>query len=71
MTITNQERGGNALELFRTGLAPFVQREFANAHQDKALAEARRLLPADDRINGTRAITQWDAAVLLKVMWDA
>jgi hypothetical protein len=71
MAITNEERVGKARELFRTGLAPFVEREFANAHQDKTLAEARRLLPADDRINGTRAIAQWDAAVLLKVMWDA
>ena len=71
MAITNQERVGKALELFRTGLAPYVEREFANVHKDKALAEARRLLPAEDRINGTRPIAQWDAAVLLKVIWDA
>ena len=71
MAITNQERVGKALDLFRTGLAPYVEREFTNAHKDKALAEARRLLPAEDRINGTRPIAQWDAAVLLKVMWDA
>jgi len=71
MAITNQERVGKALELFRTGLAPYVEREFANAYKDKALAEARRMLPAEDRINGTRAVAQWDAAVLLKVMWDA
>ncbi|MDP1647842.1 MAG: Swt1 family HEPN domain-containing protein [Rubrivivax sp.] len=71
MAITNQERVGKALDLFRTGLAPYVEREFANAHKDKALAEARRLLPAEDRINGTRPIAQWDAAVLLKLMWDA
>ena len=71
MAITNQERVGKALDLFRTGLAPYVEREFTNAHKDKALAEARRLLPAEDRINGMRPIAQWDAAVLLKVMWDA
>ncbi len=71
MAITNQERVGKAVDLLRAGLAPYVEREFANAHKDKALAEARRLLPAEDRINGTRPITQWDAAVLLKVMWDA
>ena len=71
MAITNQERVGKALELFRTGLAPYVEREFANVHKDKAQAEARRLLPAEDRINGNRPIAQWDAAALLKVLWDA
>ena len=71
MAITNQERVGKAVELLRAGLAPYVEREFANAHKDKALAEAGRLLPAEDRINGKRSITQWDAAALLKVMWDA
>jgi hypothetical protein len=71
MAITNQERVGKALDLFRTGLAPFVEREFANAHQDKALVEARRLLPAEDRINANRPIAQWDAAALLKLIWDA
>lgn len=45
MAITNQERVGKALELFRTGLAPYVEREFANVHKDKALAEARRMWP--------------------------
>ena len=52
MAITNQERVGKALDFFRTGLAPYVEREFANIHQEKALAEARRipfLKPASDR----------------------
>jgi predicted AAA+ superfamily ATPase len=71
MAITNHERVGKAVELLRAGLAPYVEREFASVHKDKALAEARRLLPAEDRMNGNRAIAQWDAAVLLKVMWDA
>ena len=71
MAITNQERVGKAVDLLRTGLAPYVARELASAHKDKAQAEARRLLPPEDRINGTRPIAQWDAAVLLKVMWDA
>ncbi len=71
MAITNHERVGKSAELLRARLAPFVEREFVNIHKDKALTEARRLLPADDRMNGSRPITQWDAAVLLKVMWDA
>ncbi len=71
MAITNQERIGKAVDLLRAGLAPYVEREFTNAHKDKAVAEARRLLPVDDRLNGNRPIAQWDVAVLLKVMWDA
>lgn len=71
MAVTNQERVGKAMDLLRGGLAPFVDREFKSIYKDKAAAEARRLLPADDRINGSRTIAQWDVAVLLKVMWDA
>ena len=36
MAITNQERVGKAMELLRTGLAPFVEREFKSLHQLKA-----------------------------------
>jgi predicted AAA+ superfamily ATPase len=71
MAITNQERVGKAVELLRAGLAPYVDREFTSAHKNKAVAEARRLLPPEDRINGNRPIAQWDAAALLRVMWDA
>ena len=56
MAITNQERVGKAVDLLRAGLAPYVEREFANVYKDKTLAEARRSLPAEDRINGNRAI---------------
>jgi hypothetical protein len=71
MAITNRERVGKAVEILRAGLAPYVEREFASIHKDKALVEARRLLPADDRLNAKKPIAQWDAAVLLKVTWDA
>src|SRR5712692_8611372 len=71
MATTNHERIGKAMELLRQGLAPFVERELVSLYKDRALAEARRLLPPDDRINANRPIAQWDAAVLLKVMWDS
>src|SRR5213594_2836644 len=71
MAMTNHERVGKALDLLKSGLGPFIDRELASVYKDRALAEARRLLPADDRLNSTRPINQWDAAVLLKVMWDA
>src|SRR5436309_6906851 len=71
MAMTNHERVGKALDLLKSGLGPFIERELASANEDRALAEARRLLPADDRLNSNRPIDQWDVAVLLKVMWDA
>src|SRR5437867_5755061 len=71
MSMTNRERVGKALDLLKSGLGPFIDRELASVYKDRALAEARRLLPADDRLNSSRPIDQWDAAVWLKVMWDA
>jgi len=70
MAITNYERIGRALELLKSGLGPFVEREFANIFKDGALAKANRFL-GDDRLNAKKPIADWDAAALLKLMWDA
>jgi len=69
MAITNQERIGKAMELLRVGLAPFVEREFKNLHQEKG-AEAARGYFGDDRIVGKKPIADWDVAALLKLMWE-
>lgn len=61
MTITNQERVGKPMELFRAGLAPFVEREFNNLHQAQAADAARRYL-GDDRTVGKKPLAGWDAA---------
>ena len=71
MAITNHERVGKAEELLRAGLAPYIERELANIHKDKALMEARRMLSSDDRLSAKKPIAQWDAAVLLKIMRDS
>lgn len=39
MAITNHERVEKALELFRKGLAPFVEREFRNTYKEEAKVE--------------------------------
>lgn len=70
MAITNQERVGKAMELLRTGLAPFVEREFRNQYSEKALDEARRYF-SDERVVGKKSLADWDVAALLKVMWSA
>jgi predicted AAA+ superfamily ATPase len=70
VATTNYERVGKALELLREGLAPFVEREFKGTYGGHAAREAASLL-GEDRLNGQKPIEKWDAAALLKVMWDA
>ncbi|MBI4814660.1 MAG: hypothetical protein HY791_00295 [Deltaproteobacteria bacterium] len=68
--MSNHDRVSKGIALLKAGLAPFVERELVSVYKDKALSEAKTLLPPDDRINGNRAIAQWDASVLLKVTCD-
>ncbi len=68
MAITNQERVGQALDLLREGLAPFVEREFVNAHRHRAHDVARSYFRSDSRLSTEGPINEWDAAALLSVM---
>ena len=70
MAITNHERVGKAMEFLKQGLGPFVEREFISSYKDKAGAEATRYL-GEDRLLAKKAIGEWDAAGLLKLMWEA
>jgi len=70
MAITNHDRVGKALELLKSGLGPFVERELKSAYQERTAAEASRLM-GDDRLNTNKPIGEWDVAALLKLMWDA
>ncbi|HAZ61352.1 MAG TPA: AAA+ family ATPase, partial [Gammaproteobacteria bacterium] len=70
MAITNQERVGKAMELLRAGLAPFVEREVQAALKaDSVRMDAIRRF-ADDPLLGQKPIAQWDAAGVLKLMWE-
>ena len=70
MAITNHERVGKAMDLLKTGLTPFVEREFKNLYKGQALVEAQRFI-ASERLDANRPFTAWDVAVLLRLMWDA
>jgi predicted AAA+ superfamily ATPase len=70
MAITNHERVGKGLELLKGGLGPFVDREFKSTYKDRAAAEASRFM-GEVRLNAQRPIADWDAAALLKLMWDS
>ena len=58
------------MDLLKQGLAPFVERELKNSYKDKALAEATRFL-GEDRLLSKKGLAEWDAAALLKLMWEA
>jgi len=70
MGISNQERVSKALEQLKAGLAPFVDREFTNLYKKKALEEANQLVN-DPHQKTDKPFAEWDAAALLKLMWDA
>jgi hypothetical protein len=70
MALTNHERVGKALELLKAGLGSFAEREFANAYQTNAQSQAALFL-GEDRLLAKKPVTQWDAAALLKLMWEA
>jgi len=51
MAITNHERVGKAMEFLKSGIGPFVEREFANAYKGEAAARISRFL-GEDRLKG-------------------
>lgn len=70
MAITNQERVGKALELLRAGLAPYVEREVQEAVRAGAVNMETVRRYAEDPLLKNKPIAEWDAAGLLKLMWE-
>ena len=70
MAITNHERVGKALELLKAGLGPFVEREIKAAIATNALSMEKVKGFVDDPILANKSIGEWDAAALLKLMWE-
>ncbi|MDR3567189.1 MAG: Swt1 family HEPN domain-containing protein [Syntrophobacteraceae bacterium] len=70
MAITNFERVGKVLELLKSGLGPFVQREITSTYKDRAATETGRFM-GEDRLNARKPIAEWDAGVLLKLMRES
>lgn len=70
MAMSNHERVGKALELLKSGLGPFVEREIKDAIAAGALSMQRLRDFIDDPISAKKAIGEWDASALLKLMWE-
>ena len=70
MAITNHERVGKALELLKAGLGSFVEREIKSAIAANTISMSKVREFVDDPKLGNKSITEWDAAALLKLMWE-
>ncbi|MCM8599234.1 MAG: Swt1 family HEPN domain-containing protein, partial [Candidatus Accumulibacter sp.] len=70
MAITNHERVGKALEFLKAGLGPFVAREIKSAIAANALSMQKVKGFVDDPLLANKSIGEWDAAALLKLMWE-
>ncbi|MCL4739259.1 MAG: hypothetical protein KJZ81_13685, partial [Burkholderiaceae bacterium] len=70
MAITNHERVGKALEIFRGGIAPYVEREIKAAVQSGALSPQAVKAFIEDPNLAEKSISQYDVSPLMKLMWD-
>ena len=70
MAAANHDRVGRALDLLRAGLAPFMAREVtARAKAQAVRMDAIRRF-AEDPALADRAMAEWDASGLLRLMWE-
>ena len=70
MAISNHERVGKALDLLKTGLGPFVDRELQAGVKAQLVNPGTLRKFVDDPLIGNRPATEWDVAALLKLMWE-
>lgn len=70
MAITNHERVGRALEIFKDGMAPFVDRELMDGMKSGAVRQDDIQGYLESPILKNKPVAEWDASALLKVMWD-
>ena len=70
MATTNHERVGKALDLLKTGLGPFVEREIKSAIATSTISMSKVREFVDDPKLGSKSIAEWDAAALLKLMGE-
>jgi predicted AAA+ superfamily ATPase len=67
MAITNHERVGKSLELLKTGLGPFVERELKARYGEGWAFEAKEVL-SDTRLGAGKTESLHDVAALLVIM---
>ena len=70
MAMTNQERVGKALELLRSGLGPFIEREVQDrVKKGTVRMDSIQKFTMDPALSES-PISEWDVAAQLKLMWE-
>lgn len=73
MALSNNERLAKALDIFRTGLATFVERELQQSFTQGRIQHQLVVSFLEDRMYASKSILDWDVAGLISVMigtWD-
>ena len=68
MAATNKDMVGGALESLRSGLAPFVSREFTSHYRRRSAHKLQEILAGP--IRDTGEFLDMDTAALLRIMWS-
>jgi len=61
---------GKGLELLRDGLVPFVEREMESNFSDEWEERIKQVIPSDRDSEKEKRVIQWDAYLILMVMWN-
>ena len=67
MATTNRDLVGNAMDVLKSGLAPFVSREFVNRYGIQSTYKLQEIL--DGPVSDVKEFSGMDVAALLKIMW--
>ena len=70
MPATNRGRVEQGLELLRQGLAPFIEREIRRALRQRQVGTDVLHTVAENPRQAKAPLAEWDAAALLRTMWD-
>src|SRR6266508_345382 len=69
MATTNHERVGKALDLLKSGLGPFVQRELTNVYRGQVTTQVNDVL-RDTRLTGNGRVNPLDDVAVQLVVMD-
>ena len=69
MALSNHERIGKGLELLKSGIAPFVEREVFNKFRPDEAHAVIAEFTSSDRMLAGKKIGAWDVAALLNFLW--
>ena len=67
MAVTNRDLIDGAMDALKSGLAPFVLREFTSHYGEQSMQKLQEILGGT--VHGAKEFSDVDVAALLKIMW--